>query len=408
MSSALSALVLIAAVCFNAVLSIINGHVMALARVHVVLAEMAIYAGALAIIVFRSDRNMWPWFLLALLIVLMGLLIALGNGEFNPKYIRDVLVIPIFIMLGMTYHTHRFTTPFLILHGIVFGICMLEIASPDTYANVFKVLDYYVNTRDFSSNQFWNTESTLFVSATRPGARFFGFVDWHRASSIFLEPVSLGNYCVIAAILTLASWAELTRTGRLYLIGSTLFLLVACDGRLAAASIGIVVVAGLLLRNISSRWSVLYLPGSLVAATGYVLAFRNGPITDSFIGRVTGTVDALSYLDFSGLVGMAAATAERAADNGIVYFILTQSLIGVAVIWVAVCLLMRGHTPQGRTYMHAIAIFIPLNLLVSYSFFSIKVASVMWFAYGLQHAKDFGVEAHQPYRAVSFPGQSAA
>jgi hypothetical protein len=39
-------------------------------------------------------------------------------------------------------------------------------------------------------------------------------------------------------------------------------------------------------------------------------------------------------------------------------------------------------------FVHAIAIFIPLNLLVSYSFFSIKVASSIWFLYGFYFKKD--------------------
>src|SRR5882757_5216349 len=269
-TSALPAIVLISAVCFNAVLAIINGHVVALARTHVVLAEMAIYAVALGIIVANADRRMWPWFLLTLFIILMGLLIGLGNGEFNPKYIRDVLVIPVFIMLGMTYQAKSFTRTFLILHGIVFTVGVLEIASPTAYAEIFRILDYYVNTRDFAANSFWNTDSTLFVSATRPFARFFFFVDWHRGSSIFLEPVSLGNYCVVAAILTLACWSECSLRTRAYLICSTFFLLVSSDGRLATASIIIVLVSLIVLHNFSSRWSILYLPAIVAASAAYV------------------------------------------------------------------------------------------------------------------------------------------
>lgn len=381
-SSIVPPLVLISAVCFNAFLAIVNGHVVALARVQVVFAEISIYAAAIAIILTHADRKMLPWFLLTLFIVTLGLVIALGNGEFNPKYIRDVLVIPVFIMLGMTYHAHRFTTPFLILHSIILVVAVLELTNPDAYSEIFRILDYYVNTRDFSANSFWNTESKLFVSATRPGDRFFGFVDWHRASSIFLEPVSLGNYCVIAAILTVACWTELTPVARAYLIGSTLLLLLGCDGRLAVASIGIAVVGSLALRNVSTKWSVLYLPAILVAATAYVSTFGNGDTSDNFLGRVAGTVDALTYLTIPGLMGMAAATSEGAVDNGIVYFILTQSLVGAGIIWASICLLAQNQTPVGRAYLHAVALFIPLSLLVSYSFFSIKVGALIWFVYG--------------------------
>src|SRR5260370_3087605 len=85
MSSALPAFILICAVSFNAILSVINGHVITLARGHVVLAEVAVYAGALAIIVFRADREMLPCLLLILFIVLTGLFSSIRNGEFNPR-----------------------------------------------------------------------------------------------------------------------------------------------------------------------------------------------------------------------------------------------------------------------------------------------------------------------------------
>jgi len=387
MSSVLSELVLIAAVCFNAALSLIDAHVAALARVHVILAEIMVYAGALAIIIFRADRNMWPWFLLTLFIILMGLLVSLGSSELNAKYIRDVLVIPVFILLGMTYQSATFIRPFFILQTIIFLVAVLEVVSPDAFADLFKVLDYYVNTRDFSANSFWNADSNLFLSATRPGERFFSFVSWHRLSSIFLEPVSLGNYCVVAAILIIVCWQDMTIAARCYFVASTLFLLVGSDGRLATTSIMIVLVSTPFLQNISSRWSALYLPIIMLLAAGYVWAFYTGEGYDDFSGRVAGTINALSQIDVVGLLGLNAIAAEKNADSGIVYFILSQSLVGVVVIWLCVCLLPGGRPPALRIYIHAISIFIPLNLLVSYSFFSIKVASLIWFFYGYIYKK---------------------
>jgi putative polymerase len=388
MSSALPEMILIAAVCFNAVLAVINGHVVALARLHVVLAEIAVYAGALAIIVFRADRNMWPWFLLAIFIVLTGLLVSLGSGALNAKYIRDVMVIPVFIMLGMTYRRDTVLRPLFVVHSIVFLVAVVEVISPDTFSDLFRIIDYYVNTRDFSANAFWNGDSNLFLSATRPGERFFNFVDWHRLSSIFLEPVSLGNYCVVAAILIVACWHDMTIAMKSYTVGSNLFLLVGCDGRLATTSIGLVLVATIFARRISSRWSVVYLPAVILLAAGYVWFFKVSEVTDNFAGRVAGTVDALSRIDASDLLGLSASAADNALDNGIVYFIQSQSLVGVVVIWLSICLFARDLTLSSRLYVHAIAIFIPLNLLVSYSFFSIKVASLIWFFYGYLSMRD--------------------
>src|SRR5258708_1820592 len=152
MSSALSEMILIGAVLFNAILAIINGHVFALARPHVVLAELAIYAAAISLLFFNADRKMMPWFLLAFFVILLGLLLALGNGAFNAKYTRDVLVIPVFVMLGMTYDRTSLVRPLLILQTIVFLVAILEAVRPDAYAELFRILQYYINTRDFSQN----------------------------------------------------------------------------------------------------------------------------------------------------------------------------------------------------------------------------------------------------------------
>jgi putative polymerase len=396
MSPAIPEFVLIFAVSFNALLAIANGHGVTLQRGHVVVAEMVVYAAAFGIIFLNADRKMLPWFLLTVFIILNGVVLGLGNGDFNPKYIRDVLAIPTFIMLGMTYRSRSLTRPIIILQTVIFVIAIVEAVSPEAYSAIFQVLRYYVNTRDVATSAFWNTDSDLFVSATRPGDRFFGFVNLHRVSSIFLEPVSLGNYCVIIAIFLIAYWKELGATTRLYLAGSTFALLVACDGRLASASILFVAFAAVFVRNIQSRWAVFYLPMTLLASVLLVLGFNPDPRQDNFTGRLAGSMNTLSQVDFAGLFGLNASFSNAAADSGITYFVLSQSLIGVIVIWCAVCLLPEGRRYFTRLYVHGIAIFVPLNLLISYSLFSVKTAALMWFCFGYFFMNDHSAEVESP------------
>jgi len=132
--------VLYLAVFFNAVLAVINGHVASLERGHIVVAEMAIYAAALLTVILNADRKMLPWFLLAFFIVLNGFLLALGNGAFNPKFMRDVLVIPIFVMLGMTYRGGSLTRPIVIVQTVTFVVAILEALRPEAYSEIFQIL----------------------------------------------------------------------------------------------------------------------------------------------------------------------------------------------------------------------------------------------------------------------------
>ena len=112
------------------------------------------------------------------------------------------------------------------------------------------------------------------------------------------------------------------------------------------------------------------------------------PTQDNFAGRVAGSIHTLAGVDFSGLLGLDAQLSDQAGDSGITYFVVTQSFIGVAIVWLAVCLLPAGREYCTRLYVHGISIFVPLNLMVSYSFFSIKVASLMWFCFGYFFVKD--------------------
>lgn len=396
MNPAVPEIIVIVAVCFNALLAIVNGHGVQLSRGSIVFVEIAIYGAALAVIVFNADRKMQPWFLLAFFIVSMGMLLALGNSNFNAKYPRDVLVIPVFVMLGMTWQPKSLARPIVVLQSIVAGVAFVEAFLPGTYADAMQIVKYYINTRDFAASAFWNSESTLFVSATRPGERFFSFINLPRLSSVFLEPVSLGNYCVIIVIFVVACWQNLTVRTRAYLIVTTLALLVGCDGRLAAISIVIVTAGMLFFGNVSSRWSILYMPAILLVSALFVASSNIDPHADNFSGRLAGSIAMLSSVDTLGLLGLNTDLSVMAADSGISYFIITQSLLGVVVIWSAVCLLPLGYRLATRRYVHGITIFVPLTLMVSFSFFSIKVASLMWFLFGYFFMLDYAEELSAP------------
>src|SRR5882672_8537614 len=78
-------------------------------------------------------------------------------------------------------------------------------------------------------------------------------------------------------------------------------LLVSSDGRLATASIIIVLFSLIVLNKFSSRWSILYLPAIVAASAAYVHFAGATEGYDNFAGRVAGTMNVLSLLDVQGL-----------------------------------------------------------------------------------------------------------
>ena len=380
LSGSLAATLLITAVFFNAVLSAINAHVIQIDRTEVVFAEVVISAAVAVLVTVNWARDMRPWLVLSLFVVSMGVVLALGNDAFTPKYIRDVLEIPLFIMLGMVYRDRNLLKLLCFIQTVVFTATLIEALTPNLYAWIFDIAKYYVNTRDFAQESFW-TDSTLFISAFRPSDRFFGFVDIHRLSSVFLEPVSLGNYCVIITACVLSFWREMTPTLKAYMVFTTVLILIGSDGRLAAVTCALLLATSFVFPYLPRFSNALYLPLALLSGLVAALLFR-GSVGDDFQGRLVGSMQMLSSLDVTSLFGLDAQSATDALDSGISYFVMTQSFIGVFAIWLFIALLPGKDSDASTIYLHSICMFISLTLLVSYSIFSVKIASLMWFVYG--------------------------
>jgi putative polymerase len=381
-AGSLPILVVLFAVLFNAGLAIVNGHVMHLTASAVIGAEVSVVLAAHALILSNYRPQMLPWYALIVVVVLFSLERSAVVGNFDPKFMRDVLLIPTFVLLGMTTPKERLTTMVVVLHVIVVGGVLYEALFTQSYSDLFDVRQYYIATRPFVATDFWNSNSDLFVSATRPAERFFNFVDLHRISSVFLEPVSLGNYVVIITAFICASYRQLSWKVLAFLVVGNLIALVGCDGRLATVSSAIIILVTLAAPWLPQRSAVLYLPITLVCAVLFVAAMHPNPAEDNFPGRVAYCIQLLSRYDILEWFGNSDRLIGPAEDSGFAYTIATQSVIGLVAFWIFLVCNAEQRMLQQVKYLHAICIYIVLTMLVSYSLFSIKTAALLWFIYG--------------------------
>lgn len=378
----LAASILLGAMSFNAVLAIVNAHVAPLTSAHVMLIE-GLLAAAAVIIALRSwHESMMPAIALISGLLLFALLRGVATGEMEPKFFRDVLIIPLFLMLGLAFAGGPIVRVVLIAHAAVFAVFALEIAAPDLYSEIFRIQDYYISTRGLNLEEFYDTSSELFVSATRPNERFIPFLDAPRASSLFLEPVSLGNYCSIVTAFMVACWHRLGTMTRVLLPLSTVLMIVGCDGRLALMTCAMIVAAGPWVTSLPRRAALLYAPMLVLAAFAltYFAELRSG--TDDFAGRLANTVELLSRLDVLDLLGLTNELVTPAVDSGITYLILTQSLPGVLLLWLFITFSGSDTTAEQVRLTHALCLYVSLSMLVSYAFLTIKTASLAWFIQG--------------------------
>ena len=392
----LAPIVVAMAVTFNAGLALVNANIMNLASSHVIFVEILLTGTAVFLALRYWRPEMLSWVLLLYLFCLLFLVNTLINLDINLKFVRDAIVFPIYVLLGVVWARQRIVPVLLFIQLIVFGIAIFEAATPRMFGALFNVSSYYINTRGIDPELFQYTGDGLFISAVRHGGRFIPGFDWmHRLSSVFLEPVSLGNYAIIATIVTMTFWRSMSTHVRYLMVITTICILIASDGRLATVICAMILVGAPIFVRLPRYFQVVYLPVILFIAVLAVEVLDLRPVGDNFPGRLAKGMEFLANMEVMELFGYS-QNADRYSDAGMVYFVVTQNLFGAVAMWLFMTMGMGERTPAQRIFIHAATIYFTLSLLVSYSVFSVKTAAVLWFVYGYLCANPQVMEKESP------------
>jgi putative polymerase len=388
-------LVLIAAL-FNAAIAVANAHIKPMTGNIVVLCEVLIVAAAHLHILSHFQVRMVNWYFLIVAIGAFALLRIGVTGNADAKYFRDIFLIITFILLGMTSNERRAVQMMLILQVIVIAGILLEAICVECYGEIFAVKDFYVNTRGIGEEEFTNLASDLYVSATRPDARFLPFFDLHRISSVFLEPVSLGNFMIVTVAFTAAFWKQLGVLTRAFCVASMILMLLACDGRLAALATVAITAISIGYRLLPRHVALTFVP----AVTGLALfasyAAELSPGVDDLTGRVAYTAELIGNLTLVDVAGLSDRLLVQSVDAGVVYFVITQCLLGFSLLWGAITFSADESTSQQKIYKNGSLLYLALTMIVSYSFLSIKTAAPIWFVFGALLSKEVS-NREQPF-----------
>ena len=369
---------------FNALLAIANAHGHKLPPAAVIGAESLTTGASLALAALRYRPEMRVWWVMIGVLIMMFSFQSLYLVSLQAKNVRDVLIIPTYILLGIVTPKKYLNRTVCIVHALVILVGFYEALDTDGYAKLFDVQSYYINTRGYEEDNFWNKQSELFVSAVRPGDRIFlPFLDLHRLSSIFLEPVSLGNYCTIITIYICARFRQLDWRSLLFLVAGNVLVLIGCDGRLAAMSSLVIVIAALIAPYTPRGFAILYLPITLAAAfmATDLLGLHAGP--DDLPGRIAHTVELLRHYDIEEFFLLSDRFVWLAVDSGIAYLIMTQTVVGFVLIWSFIVFGASERRADQVRFTHAVIVYLCLALMVSFSILTIKTAALLWFMQGI-------------------------
>ncbi len=377
------AALLLLAIGYNFLLAMFNASIHPVGPSWAYAMELVVYAGCFLFGLRSLGRDGRLLVFTGLgLVLAFNLLRFLETWGFDLKLLRDAIIPFAFLALGTAYRgrLHKLA---LWLAVIVALVAAFEMAFPEMYGDLVDPRSYFVNTRGNYEDDFWNQESKLYVSATRPGERnWLGGYELPRASSIFVEPVTMGNFIIFLCAVAITFWRSLRVAGVAFSLLLVMFLLIASDSRLASGTCLLMLLLAPLLRRVDQALAAFLFIGVLLGGWLAVWALGVSAYEDTLMGRVFVSVDAIAGMSPREWFGMDLGAPYRYSDSGIAYFIAGQSIVVVLAFLLGYSFLLRMPTSNGQLFKNLFVVAFALSLLVSNAYFSIKTAGLWWFACG--------------------------
>jgi len=378
---------ILAATLFNVVLCFLNTqHLMSVTSTQIIAIESAILlAGLLA------ARNLMGRAAVQFSGVVIVCLLALKllNGDLDLKIIHDLSIMLVFFLLGCVCPAHLASRLVTIALVIVAAVGLVEWLLPTVFESMFDIWGYYLDKGALDATTVNYSNTKLFISGQRSVdagrtllPAIFGV---HRISSVFLEPVSLGNFAIIC-LAWLLSMPPRSATMRLVMALAVALCVVFPDSRFAAASCVMMVLFRMTPLHRSSVVA-FFLP--VVAIAGLLLYGSQGHdigiepqiLNDDFSGRLLFSGQLLGSWTWRQWLGLAGSPVYT-ADTGYAYAILNLGLPLALLIWFAFAVAPIA-SRQGQTMRGMVALYVTASLCVGASAFSIKTAALCWFLYGV-------------------------
>lgn len=373
--------ILFAATLYPALLCLMHTHFFRVVTSTVGLTEFLIYLACLAVLI-RPVRV--EFFIIATLVIAYLLLLTLFRGEIELKGFRDVMIPLLFYWVGRQVGSIDYADKILKrLVWVVLGFGLLELFFLDWYSWLFNIFSYYFSQGINTLPTNFVSDSLLNVNGIRPagiGRTILpGLLGSHRVSSVFLEPVSLGNFAVIVAAWGLAKARNEWRTG-LFFVVTAMVMITLSDSRYGIGALSLM----LLIRWLPIRplnFAVSVLPLACMAALVLIGLFYQGNYADNILGRLYVSGQSLLSFNVPMLLGVEGAGIFF-YDMGYPYILTRLGLVLVVLLWFAIWM-ANMQDMRGARFRIYIALYITLILSVSgTSFFALKTAGILWFLVG--------------------------
>lgn len=372
--------ILLATVCYQSLLCFMNTHGFGTSRGIVGIAEAMIY---LACIPLLMKRLLPGVIVLALITGAMLCLLTLISGYVNAKAFRDLLIPLCYFWLGCNLGSPALAERALTwLIGVVLALGLVEMFFLEQYTDIFDIFGYYVSTGNLDPITDYVRESRLQLNGIRPegiGRTLLpGLLGSHRVSSVFLEPVSLGNFATICAAWGLSrefsDWRKMA-----FFVGMAIVLMVLSDSRFALLTVSLIVAMRMFVHGKALNLAVTA-PFVCIVMLLIVGTYTKTVLGDDFHGRLAISGWSLLGFDIPTLLG--AAPGGHFGDQGYAYAFSNFGMPICILLWASLWFLTMPDA-RGERFRAYVCVYIALILCISgNSLFALKSAGIVWFLIG--------------------------
>ncbi len=376
-AGSVASVLVIAALTFNLALSFINASVFPINATYVIAVELCILGVAALMVASRSESF---YFIALAVLAWLGFAMVV-RSSFDAKCIRDAFIPIIFFLLGRHYGSAQSGDRLVVIALLIVTVgALFEWCFLDTYLKYFDVLGYY-QARGTVDASLGSDGPGLFISGQRfEGRTLLPFLGEHRVSSVFLEPVSLGNFgaIVFAWVLLRDRGRPLALVWKVALIAVVLILGDARFGLYLCAIIALVYVMAPLLRP-TLIFVIPFL--AVIALLVYAGQMVGVPWDNTTTGRFLLSGQLLSTLNLTQALGLQTTLVDF-DDSGYSYVLSQFGLFGAAMLWVFYVYGCPAQNIESWRFKLFVCMYVILILSISTSSMTIKTGALLWFLAG--------------------------
>lgn len=373
--------ILIGSVVYQALLALIHTHFFKVSASIVGAAEFLIYLACLLVL---AKRIRMEFVVVVSLVFAYLLLLSIFRNALDLKGFRDVMIPLLFYWLGRHMADTDYADRILkVLVIVILFFGFFELFFLDQFSRLINIFSYYVGTGTVTISAHFIPDSALNLNGLRPegiGRTILpGILDSHRISSVFLEPVSLGNFAVIIAAWGLSKSYKEYKQALFFLI-SAMILIALSDSRYGLVVVTLLITMRFVVQGRANAAAVL-LPLISIMVLVFIGLFFHGDYEDNIVGRLFWTGDTLLGMDITKILGVQGFNIPY-GDMGYAYLLSRWGVLLCIVLWGALWMI-KMQDERGNRFRAYSAVYISLILTVSgTSFFALKTAGILWFLMG--------------------------